>query len=279
MTEIKLAVNYDEFNDGKRIEHAVAALAATDQAAHLESLIIGDWGEAYERGSEDVVRALVEHAAAFPNLKSLFIGEMSYEECEISWIVQSNLSPVLEAFPHLRSLTIQGSQQLRLHPLKHEHLEKLVIICGGLPKAVLQDVHQAQLPNLHHLELYIGVDDYGFDGGMEDLLPFVHANPFPKLSYLGLKNSSLQDELAIALADAPLVKQLEVLDLSKGELTDRGAEALLGSEVLSGLKLLDLNYHYMSAKMMKRLQDSGIPVNVSEQQQDEDDYRAPYITE
>ncbi|WP_342548534.1 STM4015 family protein [Paenibacillus sp. FSL P2-0089] len=281
MTAVKLSIDYDGFEEGKRIETEIERLSESPEAAGLTSLTIGDWGQAYEQSSEHVVEALVKHSASFPALRKLFIGDMSYEECEISWINQTDLSPLLPAFPELQSLTAQGGTDLRLSQLQHDKLEELIIITGGLSKAVLADIAASRLPNLRKLELYLGVDNYGFDGGLEDLLPLIEPGKFPNLTYLGLKNSEIQDEIAAALADAPILDQLHTLDMSLGTLSDTGAEALLASERVKGLKLLNLSHHYMSDEMMLRLKNSGLPVDVSDQQQadDDDDWRYPSITE
>ncbi|MNO26903.1 hypothetical protein D3C76_167640 [compost metagenome] len=281
MSEVKLAIGYDEFEDGQRIGTAIERLSTSPEAASLSSLVIGDWGQAYENSSEDVVEALVKHSAGFPALRKLFIGEMGYEECEISWITQSDLSPLLPAFPELQSLTIQGGNDLSLSKLRHEKLEELIIITGGLGKGVLAQIAAAELPNLRKLELYLGVDNYGFDGSLEDLIPLIEPGKFPKLTYLGLKNSEIQDEIAIAVADAPILDQLDTLDLSLGTLSDKGAEALLASGRIKGLKALNLSHHYMSEEMLTRWQDSGLPADVSDRQtsDDDEDWRYPSITE
>lgn len=281
MTAVKLSIDYDAFEEGKRMETEIERLSSSPEAATLTSLTIGDWGQAYEQSSELVVEALVKHKASFPALRKLFIGDMSYEECEISWINQTDLSPLLPAFPELQSLTAQGGTDLRLSQLQHDKLEELIIITGGLSKAVLADIAASRLPNLRKLELYLGVDNYGFDGGLEDLLPLIEPGKFPKLTYLGLKNSEIQDEIAAALADAPILDQLDTLDMSLGTLSDEGAEAILASERVKGLKHINLSYHYMSDEMMDRLKNSGLPVDVSDQQEsaDDDDWRYPSITE
>lgn len=281
MSEVKLAIGYDEFEDGQRIATAIERLSASPEAASLSSLVIGDWGQAYENSSEDVVEALVKHSASFPALRKLFIGEMGYEECEISWITQSDLSPLMPAFPELQSLTIQGGNGLSLSKLEHDKLEELIIITGGLGKGVLAQIAASELPNLRKLELYLGVDDYGFDGSLADLLPLIKPGKFPKLTYLGLKNSEIQDEIAIAVADAPILDQLDTLDLSLGTLSDKGAEVLLASGRIKGLKALNLSHHYMSEEMLARWQSSGLPADVSDRQtsDDDEDWRYPSITE
>lgn len=281
MTEVKLAVGYDEYEDGQRMDTEIERLSLSPEAAQLTSLIIGDWGQAYENSSDEVVEALVKHSGSFPSLRKLFIGEMGYEECEISWITQTDLSPLLPAYPELQSFTIQGGTDLSLSNLQHDKLEELIIITGGLSKKVLAEIAAGQLPNLRKLELYLGVDNYGFDGSLEDLLPLIQPEKFPKLTYLGLKNSEIQDEIAEAVADAPILDQLHRLDLSLGTLSDKGAEALLASERIKGLQALNLSYHYMSDDMIARWKASGLPADVSDQQKsdDDEDWRYPSITE
>lgn len=280
MIEIRLSVGYDEYEDGVRLSNLIEKLAASEDAKRLTILTIGEWGQAYENSPDSFLDTLIQHKDSFPNLTKLFIGDMSFEECEVSWINQTNLSPLLTAFPNLQSLSIKGSQDLSLQPLQHEKLQELVIICGGLPTSVLQEIASAKLPELQKLELYLGVDDYGFDGGLEDIKPLLQTGLFPKLKYLGLKDSEIQDEIAEAVAGAPILDQLEILDLSYGTLSDKGAEALLVSDGIKRLKHLNLSYHYMSDEMVKRWTQSGISVDVTDQQEaDEDDWRYPFLTE
>lgn len=280
MQEVKLVVSYDDYEEGIRMETLLRDLAAKPEAAALESLIIGDWGQAYENSPQEFKDTLIELAPSFPALKQLFIGDMESEECEVSWIIQTNLAPILQAFPNLTSFVIKGSSGLELEPLRHSKLEELIIICGGLPKNVLSDIATAELPELRKLELYLGVVDYGFDGSLKDVLPLLEKGRFPKLEYLGLKNSEIQDEIAKAAAEAPILEQLQVLDFSEGTLSDEGAEALLASDKIKQLKHLNLSYHYMTDEMMLRWNQSGMSVDVSDQQEsDEEDWRFPMLTE
>lgn len=281
MSEIKLSVDYDQYENGVNMTDLIEELAGKDESLQLESLIIGDWGGAYENDSGDVVEALVRLKERFPRLTKLFIGDMTFEECEVSWINQSNLAPLLAAYPELRSLTIKGSTGLQLDPARHEKLEELVIICGGLGKDVIASISEGSLKRLKKLELYLGVENYGFDGSLGDVLSLIEPGKFPELTYLGLKDSEIQDEIAIALADAPILDQLHTLDLSMGTLTDKGAEALINSDKIRKLQLLDLSYHYMSEEMMERWKRTGLNVDISDRQDngDDEDYRYPSLTE
>lgn len=280
MSEVKLAIDYEAYESGAKLSEKLEELAQSQQSQELTRLVIGDWGGAYENDSGEIINTLVRLKDRFPKLRELFIGDMDSEECEVSWIMQSNLGPVLENFPELTSLTIQGSSGLELAPAAHDKLEELNIICGGLGRNVISSISEGNFPNLKKLELYLGVQDYGFDATLEDVMKLAEPGKFPQLRYLGLKDSEIQDEIAIAIAEHPILDQLHTLDLSLGLLTDRGGEALLQSEKIAKLSLLDLNYHFMSDVMVKRWEKSGVSVDVSDQQKEEEDYyRSPFLTE
>lgn len=93
MQEVKLVVSYDDYEDGIRMEKLIKDLAAKPEAGSLESLVVGDWGQAYENSPQEFMSTLIQSASSFPSLKKLFIGDMGFEECEVSWIIQTNLTP------------------------------------------------------------------------------------------------------------------------------------------------------------------------------------------
>lgn len=277
----RLSLTYDEAEDGKTLLEKMETFVNSPQAAETEALVIGAWEEAYETTPTDAIELLCSSASKLPKLCEIFVGDMDSEECEISWIQQVNYSQVFAAFPQLERLHIKGSDGLILsdHPINHQNLKALTIECGGLPAAVLKQIATANLPNLEYLQLYLGVEDYGFDGSIVDLHPFMLNNPFPKLKHLGLLDSEIADEIAMVIANAPVVTQLESLDLSQGTLSDEGAQYLLASDAIKQLKKLDLHYHYMSNDMMKKFRALPLIVDVSDQQDTEDDWRYPAVTE
>jgi len=117
------------------------------------------------------------------------------------------------------------------------------------------------LPYLEHLELWFGSDNYEDNCSVEDVRPFLCQNSFSKLKYLGLKACEFVDSIAVAAAEAPVLDQLEELDLSGGTLTDAGGKALLKSEKVLQLKRLNLHRHYISETMMGFLA-AGEPVEI-----------------
>ncbi|WP_068922927.1 STM4015 family protein [Planobispora rosea] len=221
-------------------------------AAGIRALIIGRWGDGSEDNSE-VIRLLADHAARLPALRSLFVGAVNWEEWEISWILQSDVTPLLEAFPLLERLEVRGGSGLELRPVRHENLKVLRFETGGLPAAVVRAVGECDLPALEYLELWLGSDWYGGDATVADLEPILSGERLPALRHLGLQDSEIQDEIAEAVASAPVVARLESLALSMGTLGDEGAEALLSGQPLTHLKRLDLHRHYLSDAMMERV--------------------------
>lgn len=233
----------------------------------IAALVIGAWtADAYEDDSASIIEGLIAAAPQLASLRGVFIGDILAEECEVSWIQQSDVSPLWSAYPKLEHFRVRGGEGLRVGIIEHDFLKSLTIECGGLPAHVLHDLARSRLPVLEHLELYLGEDSYGWDGSVADLEPLLSGKAFPKLRYLGLRDSEIADEVAKEVVKAPLLERVEVLDLSLGTLTDDGAAALLECPAIKRLKRLDLHHHFLSDKMMTQLQELGPEVNVSEKQ-------------
>ena len=229
-------------------------LLAQDRIGDLQALVIGAWQcDDSSRSSKRIVETLVAAKDQLTRLKALFLGDIIYEENEISWIEQSDVSPLLAAFPQLEVLRVRGGNSLSFSKITHKSLRQLIVETGGMQRSVLREICRCDFPSLDHLELWLGVDNYGFDGGVEDLQPILTGTRFPALRYLGLRNSEIVDNIAPVIVNSPVLKQLEVLDLSNGTLSDVGAQALLNLSPSLSLKKLDLSHHYMTNDMVNRL--------------------------
>ncbi|MHB9861627.1 STM4015 family protein [Streptomyces sp. YIM S03343] len=235
----------------------------------VRAIVVGQWDEPYDNDSGVVVQRLVDARDRLTSLRAVFIGDLEMEESEISWIEQSDVTPVLDAYPLLEEFGIRGGTDLRFPAVRHQHLRTLRIEAGGLPGEVVRGIAASELPALETLEIWLGVDGYGGDATVADLAPILTGGQFPALRHLGVRNSEIQDEIAAAVASAPVVAQLESLSLSLGTLTDTGAEALLGGQPLTHLKRLDLHHHFLSAAMTDRVrtafESAGTDVDLSEQ--------------
>jgi hypothetical protein len=220
--------------------------------AALEALIIGPWHDAAGRPPDEYLLGLTGHR--LPQLRALFVGDMTREDCEISWIRQSDYSDLIDVYPHLEVLRVRGGNGLRLPRTEYPELRQLVIETGGLPRSVMEAIADSRLPLLQRLELWLGMEEYGFDGDLATVTRLLEGIGPQRLTHLGLRDSEITDELAVYLAQQDWVGRLHTLDLSMGTLSDRGAEALCSSRHLTGLKVLDVRHHYISRPIIRQLE-------------------------
>ena len=267
-----------EYDEQKDATQKLAELLQDSQASKLEALIFGMWhGEMYAHSSKLVVNALIAAKDKLINLKALFIGDISYDESEISWIIQSDISPVLEAYPKLEVLQIRGGDSLAFSPfVRHENLKALIIETGGLSSATIAQICALDLPKLQHLELWLGSDSYGGDSTIANLNPILINTVFPNLIYLGLRNSQYSDDIAQAVINSFLINSIKILDFSLGTLSDTGADVLLNSSAVHQLNILNLSENFLSKKMIASVQvkedDMQVRIITDGQKKAEEDY-------
>lgn len=273
----RIAIDYD----AGAFERVFARFFEQVDTSQVTSLIIGFWGAAYDENDVKPVELLVNVAGRLPRLRALFLGDIEPDEAEISWIEHSDITPLFTAFPGLRRLEVRGGTGLTMDPIKSEALTVLRFESGGLPAGVVRAVAASDLPNLEHLDLWLGVENYGGDATAADLAPILSGERLPALRHLGLEDSEIQDEIAAAVAGAPVVARLESLSLAMGTLTDEGAEALLSGRPLTHLKRLDLHHHYLSDQMVERLRAAlpGVTLDLSEQEKPDGDWRYVAVDE
>jgi len=266
----------EDYDSEQSVEELLDRYLEEEGSDKTTALVIGAWeydDMIEDPGSVGVVEALVAASNRLPALRSLFLGDITFQECEISWIHQSDISPLLAAYPRLEEFRVRGVGDLTFGQLRHDRLRHLAIESGGLPAEILEELWSASLPNLVHLELWLG--DPGYDG-IEDvapLEPLLSGQLFPGLRYLGLRNSHHADEVARAVAASPILDRIHILDLSLGNLSDEGARALLESPAVRRLETLDLHHHYLSPKVVDEFRALGNVVDVSDPQKPDEEYR------
>ncbi|EST30502.1 hypothetical protein N566_21095 [Streptomycetaceae bacterium MP113-05] len=262
-------------NDDESFEQCWERFTRTVDLSTVRALLVGVWGECYEHDSSAVVALVTAARDRLTSLRAFFLGDQDQEQNEISWIEHADVTPLLHAFPGLEVLGIRGGTGLRFPPLHHDELRTLIVETGGLPREVVRGIGDSDLPALENLELWLGDPNYGGDTEADDLSAILSGDRLPNLGHLGLQNSPVQEDIAAAVAAAPVVTRLSSLSLSMGVLTDTGAEALLnGRAALSHLRRLDLHFHFLSDEMTARLPEAfpGVEVDVSEQTKP-DEYR------
>ncbi|SEG61007.1 Leucine Rich repeat-containing protein [Nonomuraea solani] len=264
-----------EHNDSpKRISESFDWFFEHVDTGKVTAIVIGGWEDSGDKDSGEIVARLADNADRLPGLRSLFLGAMTPEENEISWIQQSDVTPLLKAYPRLERLEVRGGNGLGFEPVRHESLRTLRFESGGLPARVVRGVGDSDLPALEHLEIWFGDENYGGDSRVTDCAAVLTGERLPALRYLGLQNCPFADDLAAALAAAPVVARLEELNLSMSAFGDAGAEALLSGQPLTHLRRLDLDHHFVGEEMMARLVAAlpGVEVLLTDRQSSHGDW-------
>lgn len=267
-----------DYDNGPAMSALIPEFLSHIPAPDLQALVIGSWVEPYETSASEFLTVLVDRAAELGGLRALFVGDMTYEECEISWIVQGDYTPLLNALGALEVLRIRGSNSLVIAPFTHHGLRQFIIECGGLGNEILKNLAQSAMPALEHLELWLGADDYGFNSNLATVQRAVTHLCTPALRYLGLRNAQIADEVAVWLAGEPWVAELDTLDLSLGVISDKGAQALLASPHVARLKRLDLSHHYISAEVQAALRRLPVEVVLDDPQDANEDEDSRYVS-
>ena len=231
-------------------------LVADPNADQLTGLGLG--GSYYQLRTSEGIEYLAGVAAQLAQLRALILG--ATHDIPISLLAHTDISPLWQAYPKLEILHLRGGNQLSLGELKHDHLQTLIIECSGLPVSVLKELARSQLPALTCLELFLGSAEYGWNGTVDDVRPLLSGELFPSLEYLGLCNSEIADDVAVAVAESPLLERIKVLDLSLGTLGDAGVKALLRNPAIKQLKRLNLQHSWLSGGVRKQL--AKLPIEV-----------------
>ncbi len=274
--------DYEDYEDGDKNAATLAEEILSDpDLSSIKTIIVGCWGESYDNSCQAILDMFSQNSEKLSHIETLFIGDMDSEDCEVSWIEQGNYSELLKSLKTLKHLIIKGSNDLSLGELNHPELQSLEIICGGLPKSVILEIANSNLPKLKKLNLYLGIDNYGFDGSIEDIKKLIGNCNLKNLDYLGLGNSEIQDEIVELVLNSDIVSNLKVLDFSNGNLSNKGAQLIIDNvDKLRNLELLDLHYHFITDDFVRKLKGLPININLDEQMENDEEYgNYPMLTE
>ncbi|CAM5713107.1 STM4015 family protein [Streptomyces hirsutus] len=101
----------------------------------VRALVIGSAWYGSDGWPDDAVEKLVGLSSRLTGLEALFLGDLEFEESEISWITQSDVAPLLEAYPRLRELGRGAAVRTSAFPaVRLEGLRTLRFETGGLPR-------------------------------------------------------------------------------------------------------------------------------------------------
>ena len=239
--EARLRVGYG--HKGPSVEDVLAALVAAPASKHMKKLVLGRIAD----HSDDYGTCMtILGRGGLDELEYLFVGDFSYpDDTEISWVTIGDLGAALPGLPALQTLRARGGG-VRMSNFEHAKLRRLEVESGGLPGAGLRGFAEAKLPELVHVSLWLGTDDYGGSTEIGDLQALWSNPNLAKLSHLGLQNSIMQDEVAKAVAESKILEQLSSVDLSMGTMRDPGARALLANvDRFKHLKSLNLDDNFI----------------------------------
>ncbi len=232
-------------------------LLFSSSARFLQTLVIGADGDSAGFDYRPVVEVLLR---AKPRaLQRLVLAELPGSSIELNATQLGPLDGLMEALPNLRSLTLRGGT-MSLDTLEHEHLQDLRIEAAPLSAGNAQAVGQGSLPMLSRLSLSAGQAQAPIMGALLD------AQRWPALRHLAITQTETTEVLLEALLNAPLLRQLQTLDLSAGSLDDAQVERLLsGQSALEHLEHLDLSGNFLSAGRCEDLQSLAQTVDLTRQ--------------
>lgn len=239
---------YDWEGDDVDIPKLLEELMTSPTGRFLTSLNIGmaNTMDDGENDYTDIIKRLLKLDGT-SRLRRLYIGDVTQEECEVSWIEIGDVSKLWPKLSKLQSLTLRGGSGVKLGSIALPELRELTIITGGLDKKNLAAICNAKWPKLEKLDLWFGSKSYGANTTLKDLKPIFDGKVFPKVKHLGLNNCEFTDEIAQQLPTAKILKQLQVLDLSDGCMTDAGVKAMADAKgAFQHLARLDLSNNYLS---------------------------------
>lgn len=261
-TAPRLSLDWDAYEKKKKWADVLEEFLMAQDASETTHLIVGA-AEGFEGDmmSSMTLPALIANKDKLPKLEALFIGDITYEECELSWINSGDFSELWKNFPNLKALGIRGYPGI-LGQMDMPNLEYLTIQCSGMNKKNAVEIQAANLPKIEKLELWLGTDHYGGNTGVKDWEPILSGSVFPTVKHLGLMNCSFVDDIAKALEGSAILDRLTTLDLSMGNMSDEGGVAIYKSEKVRKLESLNLSHHFMTDWMMGRFQGKDLPVPV-----------------
>jgi len=257
--------------EGPAMDVLLKAFFADPKVSEIEELIIGSWtNEDSEEEPDIYYQMIIDAKDKLPNLRHLFLGDITYEENEMSWINQGDIRAFVTAFPGLESLRVRGGGAV-LEGMSHANLKSFALETGGMRKYAVQSILAADFPKLEHLELWLGVDNYGWDGEIADFKELFEGKLFPNLRSLGINNAADVVQVAEAMKGVALLDRIEALDFSGGMNIDELGQNLLDNPKLTGLKSLNLRRNFFSDAMAEKLQTQfGDRVNLSERESNSD---------
>ncbi|BAY74521.1 leucine rich repeat variant [Nostoc linckia NIES-25] len=226
---------------------------------------------------KDFVQTIINARKSLPHLRALLIGdyEATYnEKYRKSRVNVSNIYPLLKSYPNLQLLHIRGrmvnedilkpelqilqiqnsqkNSTISIKLLKPESLKTLIVDADGICDDNLAKVCNLNLPSLEYFELWLSRSDL-ININMDSLAPVLSVESFPNLAYLAIRKCGNMSEVAKAIVNSPIMKNLKILELTDGNISSGGAIALLKSSAVNRLHTLNVSGNRLHKNTIEQL--------------------------
>jgi hypothetical protein len=267
----------DETKKPKRLGllDALKLLLVHPSARFMRELAIGIVQTDGENSYDGVNKIIGKHY--LPSLRTLFLGDFTQDETEVSWSYLGNLAQVWPAVPNLTTLKLK-SGSMTFGSIVLPNLESFEVETGGLGSKEAKAIASARWPGLKTLVIQTGSSDYGASTKLADLQPVLDGKTLPRLEKLAIANSELATAAVAALAGSKILPQLDTLSFEDGTLGDEGAAEIYRlQKAFMHLSVLDLDNNFVTKEGKKLLAKTKLKVDYGRYQRDGDDPGDRYV--
>lgn len=271
-----------DYEDGP--EKLTDLLEADKDIFGSNEIRIGCWPGIYEGidGEQEIIDFLVENRENFKTLKRLFIGDTDIDSV---FIGQMNYSKLWSALPYLEEVFIKGTAGLILGEMIHNNIKKLTIEGETLSTTILENLTDAELPQLSELCLHF---ECLYDNAIGELEFFMDSLYYQReLEKLSFCIRGMQSALVEGVLNSDLVMQVNDFDFSGGSLSEKGIRSIVNKiGDLPNLKSLRIKYHSISEEIHRELINKcdqlkvQLVLDVGEEPDDEEEWTwGDYLSE
>lgn len=246
-----LSVDRLLIEDGARVASSLAEVVTTLLAHPSARFLVELEIRSHDRGAYNTVtgtqRAVIDAIAAHRPLvlRRLQLGDAAYG--------MSVFGSIGALWPLARVETLRIEGEFALGRACAPELRELALWPMPFRKKIARELVEAPWPALASLTLNMGNSP---DHIAREIVALIHRPDLPALRHLALHAYQHADTLLDELARAPLLAQLQSLDLRHAKLTDRGVRPILQNPGAFRHVTIDLSETAVSDKVLARIRKS-----------------------
>ena len=183
-------------------------------------------------------------------------------------VTNAKLGSLWPAMPQLRRLALNG-RGLELGALQLPQLERFELVDSQMRAASGRTLAKAPWDALEQLRIDFGHGYVTGDATIDDVFELLARRDIPALRHVALVHTRYPREVVMELADSPMARQFEHLDLSNDELTDANAIELARRRAnFPKLQTLDVTGNRLTERGLFALRDVAPVVRSLKQEPD-----------